>query len=534
MSNAIGRGWSYVLLLPLLGWLLLLPLLIAFPIYMDEIEWKLVSARMLIDGGKLVYLFPVCARGFLLDVPLSWYPAKLFDAALYADLSHPQILRYWAIAIFGVVIVYAAWFARRTLWPGTAFLKVLGGVCAPLALAVLPFVLVMNRPEQGMVGILVLGCTLPVLLEGRRITVLQAWGLAGLYVLLAWTIGATHIKGLFFLPALLAAGFLAIRRWLPSAALASAAIFGVHQTLDLWGKRTDCPESPFLVDVFNSLSLRPSDFANGIGHFIERLAANYIDAARYWTQVAFQQSYEIDWLPAAKSPLTAFELWSNMLLPIVVLSALIYCAAAIVLRARKAIATRALPPAGPIIGVLLLTGLFGVVSFQHAKNFYEAGLLVPVLGLAVLSLLSGRDRHNLKRCHAAGGAALTVLALCATLSQWTLIWRFHNDAMGWWTSLAALPSRQESMRDVVKSCGIANDATTSRLVVDEFTYSVLWRTREPLLLRYTAGWYATGTDPVKVMRERKASGIVAACDVMPPDVGPVIAKNGFCCVKFAR
>ena len=60
---------------------------------------------MMIDSGKLLYFFLPCSRGFLLDVPISWYPARLMDAALYADMTNPQILRYWAILIFWAIIL---------------------------------------------------------------------------------------------------------------------------------------------------------------------------------------------------------------------------------------------------------------------------------------------------------------------------------------------------------------------------------------------------------------------------------------------
>lgn len=533
-SNAGRHDLSYVLLLPLIGWLALIPLQLAFPIYSDELEWKLISSRIVIDAGKLIYLFPVCAGGFLLDAPISWYPAKLFDAALYADMSNPQILRYWAMLIFWAVALYSAWFVRRTVFPGTAFLKVLGGVLAPLSLTVLPFQLVMNRPEQGLVVAILLGCTVPVLLKGRRLDAVQAWGLAAFYVLLSWTVAATHIKGLFFLPALLVAGVLAIRRWLPSIALAAATAFGALETLDIWSKRTDCPESPFLVDVFRSLSIRPDDLAHGIGYFIARVGSNFVDAARYWTQVAFQQDYESVWLPPAASPQTVLESFSNAVLPGVVAVGFMICAVGVALESRRACKTRALPPIGAMLGVFLIVGLFGVVGFQHAKNFYEAGLLFPVLGLAVILFLPGivAQMPNGVRCSA--NLAMTALALCAAISQSALVLRFQSDAARWWQAMAAHASQQASIRDVVGRCGIANDASTSRLMVDDAAYSVLWRTREPLLLSYAAGWYGTGTDLSKLMRDRNVSGIVAACDAMPPNSANVVAKDGYCCAKLSR
>lgn len=535
LSNASRRWFSYVLLLPLLGWLALIPLQLALPIYSDELEWNLINSRMMIDSGKLLYLFLPCSRGFLLDVPISWYPTRLIDAALYADMTNPQTLRYWAMLIFAAIVFYSAWFARRTVFPETAFLKILGVVCAPLALCVLPFQLVMNRPEQGLVVAILLGCTTPVLLHGRRINTVQAWGLAAFYVLLAWAVAATHIKGLFFLPALLAAGFLAIRRWLPSIVLAAATTFSALETVNLWSKRTDCPESPFLVDVFRSLSIRPDDLVNGVGQFIWRIGANYVDVARYWQQVAFQQEYESEWLPSAASQPSMLELFSNAVLPSVILLGFIICAVAVALEVKRTVATGVLPRTGAVLGFLLIVGIFGVVSFQYIKNFYEAGLLLPMLGLAVLLFLPTIVPQIPNSFHSGARAIIGGLVLCAAISQFTLIWRFQANAADWWDDLASRASEQDSLRDVIKQCGIANNATTSRLILDESSYPLLWRTREPVLERYLLGWYGTGLDRTKVIRDRNVSGLVGNCEMIPSNYNEnVIAKDGYCCVKLSK
>lgn len=490
---------------------------------------------MLIDSGKLLFLFLPCSRGFLLDVPISWYPARLMDVALYADMTNPQILRYWAMLIFWAIILYSAWFARRTVCPGTGFLKVIGAVSAPLALAVLPFQLVMNRPEQGLVVAILLGCTTPVLLEGRRVNTVQAWGLAAFYVLLSWSVAATHIKGLFFLPALLAAGFIAIRRWLPSIVLAAAATFGVLETLKLWSRRTDCPESSFLVEVFRSLSIRPDDLANGVGEFIGRIGSSYIEVARYWKQVEFQQAYESAWLPPAASQPTMPELFSNAALPTVLLVGFIICAVGVVLEFKRTVTTGVLPRTGALIGFLLIVGIFGVVSFQHTKNFYEAGLLFPMLGLAVLLLLPSILSQMPNSFHFGARAIIGGLVLCAVISQSALIWRFQDNAAAWWGAIASRSSRQESAHDVIERCGIANNSTTSRLILDEFSYTLLWRTREPVLERYLLGWYGTGLDRTKVIRDRNVSGIVGDCEMIPSNYNEnVIAKDGYCCVKLSK
>ena len=334
---------------------------------------------------------------------------------------------------------------------------------------------------------------------------------------------------------MLPAGFLAIRRWLPSIVLTAATAFGVLETLNLWGKRTDCPESTFLVNVFRSLSIRPDDLANGIGQFIWRVGANFMHAARYWQQVGFQQDYESEWLPPAASPLTMQELFSNAVLPTVILLGFMICALAVALEVKRTATTGVLPRTGAFLGFLLVVGIVGVVGFQHVKNFYEIGLLFPMLGLAVLLSLPSLVLQIPNSFHSGARAIIGGLVLCAVISQWTLIWRFQGNAVGWWNDIASRASEQDSLHDVIARCGIENDATTSRLILDEFSYTLLWRTREPVLERYLLGWYGTGIDQTKVIRDRNVSGIVGDCEMIPSDYNEnVIAKNGYCCVKLSK
>jgi len=90
-----------MLLLPVIGFVATTPYLLLSPIYADELQWKLINSRLWLDGGKLIYFFPVCAKGFLLDVPISWYPSRVVDSLLFADMTDMQRLRFWG---FGSVM----------------------------------------------------------------------------------------------------------------------------------------------------------------------------------------------------------------------------------------------------------------------------------------------------------------------------------------------------------------------------------------------------------------------------------------------
>lgn len=514
--------------LPLAGWFAISPFLIYFPIYSDELQWKLINARMLIDGGKLVYLFPVCSKGFLLDPPISWYPTRLLDAFLYADLSNPQRLRYLAIAIFAAIILYLAWFMRRIKITEAPYLVVIGGILAPLSMGVLPFLLVMNRPEQSVIIPLLIGCTLPLLMKDERRQVAQAWLLALLYTLLAWMILASHIKGIFLLPAFLLAAYFAIRRWLPWTAVVVCTTYGAIETFRLWDARTDCPESPFLTQIFRNLSLSPGDLHQGLLPFIQKVLQNLFSAGTYWQHIMFQHEYQSAWLPNSRSPLGPIEHYVNLSIPILIAVAVVLVVIAVMVETRRVIGQRCYPRPSVLIALFLVAGLVAISGFQITKNFYEASLQVPVIGLAVALALP-----SLRGLMTGGIMVVCLMSVCATASQYSLISRFSVELPQWKSNASLRESQQAKFRQVLDRCGLDVSQRTSRVLMGDFEYSVLWSTREPLILPYFHGWWATGIDQAKLIRDRKISYVAGACSSIPSNFTASAVTDGtFCCTKL--
>ena len=74
------------------------------------------------------------------------------------------------------------------------------------------------------------------------------------------------------------------------------------------------------------------------------------------------------------------------------------------------------------------------------------------------------------------------------------------------------------------------NATTKHVLVDNVTYTVLWPTREPYFLPLFTGWWATGIDVARVIRERNIHAAVAACRLISPDIWTTIVSDGdYCC-----
>jgi hypothetical protein len=516
--------FSVTLLLPLIGWIGLLPLLLAFPIYSDELEWKLINSRLLLDAGKLNYIFPECARGLLLDPPVSWYPARLIDAALFSDMTNPQMLRYWGIGTFVLIVLYCAWFVRFRLKPDIGYAAITGAVLAPLSLGVLPFLLVMNRPEQELIVAMMVGCTIPLILFSRKLTVLQTWIAAFLFAFLSWIIVGTHIKGIFLLPAFLLAAFLSLRRWAPWLVVLAVAGFGAVETYSLWSLRTDCPESPFLMQVFHAQSMSPADLKAGVGFFLKRFTRNLVYAIDYFRNAGFQQEYQSQWLPTASTPRNLVETIINITIPCFVAAVVV----AFGLTAVRLVKTRTIPEHGPLIAISLIVCLLGVTAFQSGKNFYETSLIVPVLCLAVMLGLTATALPARLLRH--GRTLVGIVSIFAFTSQLALAARFYPELSGWRHDIEAHEQTQVRIRKLIGRCGIQANAATTHVLVDDVTYTVLWPTREPYLLPLLNGWWATGVDASQVIRDRNIHAAVGACRLISPEIWSSIVSDGdYCC-----
>ena len=516
---------SIALLCPVFGWIALVPLLTVFPIYPDELQWKIISSRLLLDSGKLLYLFPECSKGILLDSPVSWYPAQLANAFIYSDMTNPQMLRYWGIAVFVAMIALSAWIVKKTLRPETGYLATAGALIAPLSLGVMPFLLVMNRPEQGLVLMLLIGCATPLLVGTRALTALQVWAIALLFVLLSWMMVGTHIKGIFLLPALLLAAALTIRQWAPTLAVTAAAAFGAVETFRLWALRTDCPESPFLTQVFHAQALSPDSLKSGLVYFLELVARNILGAKDYWRGVSLRQEYQSGWLPPSEAPRTLIETVLNAAIPVVMAIAIIVIVFAFTSAILRATRHRMFPSPGPLIAMSLLVCVLCIAGFQSGKNFYEAALIFPALGIAVVLALPGTPLPGAPKL-------LFALAALALVNQLTIAFRFYGDFPLWKQTLESRQPAQAALKRLIDRCGIEANATTKHLLVDDFAYTVLWPTQQPYFLDLVTGWWATGVDEAQIINDRKISGAVGTCPlVLNGNWNSVIAEGGYCCAK---
>ena len=100
------------------------------------------------------------------------------------------------------------------------------------------------------------------------------------------------------------------------------------------------------------------------------------------------------------------------------------------------------------------------------------------------------------------------------------------------------PDGYQALRAVeiyLAKCGLPTGRDVSRIVMDDFAYTLLWRTREPFLLAYFSGWWGQDLDRNKLIRDRHIAGLVGGCSAFAPEHLPATINYpeiGFCCSRI--
>ena len=100
----------------LIGFVLLLWIGYLVPIYTDELTFKIIHARIFLDQGKAISLFPQCNQNLTTTWPFYFAPIRWIDALLYSELGHPLKLRIIGIAIF-LLILFVEFLTVKPLFP---------------------------------------------------------------------------------------------------------------------------------------------------------------------------------------------------------------------------------------------------------------------------------------------------------------------------------------------------------------------------------------------------------------------------------
>lgn len=498
-----------------------------FPVYGDEIFWKLMIARLETDHGKLVYLFAQCSEGQWIDAPLTWYPAMLIHSWLYEDASHPWRLRVHGWFFF--LVLLALWTCLLKRRAGLGVTDAFLAVSAFLSVGVLPFLLVYARPEQPLLLLITLSLLVTLYkAPANRLSWPIGFLVALSFALVATLLAAIHPKGMFLFPALLVLAWRQLKSWPLLLLLVLILGWTAYDTSQVWQLRTTCPEFPGLMAVLKGLTLQPGVLLSNPLTFIQQGWSNVLDFGVYVRSLQFQDKYFVDWLPAGQSGVMSLQARSiaNILLWTPLLVAVLVIALNWLFDRR---------PRGRVDHLLwfsILLSLASIAVLQTQKNFYEVSIVFPlVLLLTIFSF--GRPVSQSNR----GGVRIiiAVLMLAALLSGILREERFGEFVSDWRQArlqqVEMIDHQNQGLRDFArKECGIEDNA--QRLVLDKDTYQAFWNHEQPIFLDYASGWWAAESHVRDTFRKRRVQGLVGLCTNIPEsDRSRAIEFGSYCCMS---
>lgn len=518
------------------------------PLYTDEVAWKMIQGRYLLDGGKTISTLPLCST-FVFDAPVLLRPFRLFDALIYRQFHSPAVIRTYGVSLMAawMLVTWALLTKGRSDKLARASIAVL--IVSVSTLGIMPFLMVMSRPEQ----ILLLGITLfaiPVVAIPRPAQRSPAADAAAAFavILFCGYFFTSHPRAAFALPlTLVFIGYFFVRK--PSALIvgAAATLFCLVSVSD-WSLRTQC-DAPSLQPWFerDSIVYAASNgrLAEYLGYLRDRLF-NHPAGFFYLTQLSDVREPTWNLLPPLQS---AMALVSSRFV-LVVFSAI----TALGGLAFVAVAVRALRRRRVTLGELTVASLWlfyaASVVARATRSTYEASLIAPVVAMAALgSLWIGRDMltgvlgaPGARRARYAG---FFLLIAASVTSQITLVANYLPYAAGSWARPGYVARQQhsisvlgyESLRPTIletaRMCGIAGASTTRHPIVDELTIFALQPVFQPFLATYIdkEDSRAGIGDYRAFLTKLGSGGMVVGCQWVPTQLRRHAVQNGaFCCL----
>jgi hypothetical protein len=524
------------------------------PIYSDEFATYLLKARVFDENGLLISLLPQCKSSFVSAVPLTWYPAVAFYGIFYSKLN---LLGLRLAGVCGALL----WISAISFWSfkkaqtGAERLHMVAGLVALSSFGVLPFILILARPEQVMILCLAYYCIVPLFFGDRRLH--SFWSRAFVlcsFVLVTSIFHFCHPKSLFFMPLILASGICTVQSISPRILLLLTffIFLTAYQSFSHADLLYQCDDAPVIRSTLVSFTLDPRLLVNQPKVFFTSAVKNIISApSEIVHHVLFQNIYQSSWLPPAADSLgdrladklnviTSFIY--IIMFPVVLILASFKVAKEIIARRMSSHA---------ILATAMAVSLIGHAAFYGVGrwHFYTSGLMIPSLILLVLLIWTGSFEkiYTMKLARTILAcllffAAMNLCALMANVAPRLIEQSYSRDASlrGQFLSVAPFyfDEQKTTIRALADRCGIKGDGA-SRLVVDHLTYYAFENLRQPIHALYISelgcGGDISGREIIPFLAEIRSPGIIARCDYIPLELRNA-AKNmdGYCCIGEAE
>lgn len=534
--------------------LLLLAVMVAFavtfalsllvPILNDEVGWKIITTRFLHDGGRMISLFPRCGANFVAEPPWFMVPMRLIEAGVYAQLSLLQI-RVMGVLSFALWLGLTLALLARIVGPVLPGLRLPAVLLGLVSLGALPFLLVINRPEQPLLLGLSLLLLVPLTLPAVRPRWTDAAGAAGVLVV-AMGLFASHPKSLLFLPLMLASLFVMTRPWPLRVAAGAGLALMAAQTYGFWTHFNACPGDPAFGHFLAQQMVTLGGLAGDPAGTLRQMIANLMHLPYYGHALKVPVDLPLPWLPpfpAIPDPLADAV---TLAIRLVVAGGMMVACVALALRLRTAWRARRLD-ARLLLVLACGLSLLGLASLQTVRHFYELGLIGPLAILAALVALIRPPSPGAAKAAHAYMAALLAVSLISQIVLWAAV---LSRSVGYYTAGGYLPEQAEvsvspyryavqerKIRAAARACAIDIDRRPLHLVTDDLTYPSLAGSRAPFNIFYIvrgSRWpeaRLNGAELTAFLRQWRSDGLVAGCHMLPPDLrAGAVRVDDVCCM----
>ncbi len=523
------------------------------PVYTDELGWKLIEGRMYLDGLQSVKLLPQCGN-YAVPIPRLLLPFRYLDSLLYERVDDPIFIRVSGF-LLGLAQLCIAWvivsrILRRAITRWTSAVLVLSFA----TIGIMPFLLVMNRPEQ-ILSTAILILALPLIFDASppRLGVLLDI-LQGLIVtLFCGFVISEHPRGLFVLPLMLLFLFrFSSRQIIAWAGAVCISVIG-FAALGNWSALSACSDpSVHRILMLENITIAEAD--HQLLAYLRALLSEDVHEplrALYIKQFQFNYYFTSDMIP----PASGWLAWTVRKITSAAFVGLFMAgASAFILAAAGAVRSRRLDM--PVAALTALWAFWAASSIARVfKADYEEAVMMPVLVLSTVgSLWVARYEISnwlgmLRFQRLCRGAFVGLIGL-ALVNQATLLWNYAPWVLGAWTDpgyarkqkWSIVPFGYSRLRPQIVAagamCGLRSHDRLHHLVVDELTYYVFRSSFQPILATYIDqdGWGNHIVDYHRLLAGIGSQGLIARCQSIPTELRNEAKQFGqFCCLpSFSR
>jgi len=536
-SRSQLRLWRFIAAGILLASLALATLV---PVYTDEIGWRL-QMRAAVDGVDIMFN-DICGPNTLARPIWFMMPVRWFSATANIALADPLFVRVVGVACALLWVGLFLALIRRVEPDADRRARMQTILLSLLAMGLLPFLLVLSRPEQpAMLATTAIVLTALLPYPPRQATV-WAWAKVVLILVLAAIALSYHIKGVLY--SVVAFACLAVCAGgrgtvLPRVVGCAALVLLTLSAAQYWIERFQCPGDAKLAAMLARENLAAVIAGGGSATDLVLQAIRGANPLNY-VELAAPTVWPMSDHPvptvfgAIMNPVVGVFLFASWFVAFVL---------TVLALARHLFQTgwRGLfEPRVPII-LAILGCVFVWGASQLNKNTYEASHVLPMLAVAFALAwsLPNADRSNTSQI---GGvlplAFVTIALICQVLVLGVSIVPLvqaaqtpgYAEEQANSVSLVGYDIVRQDITRAMDQAGIPSDRPLHRLLIDDLTYLALQRHRLPLhRLGVLSTWNGSIDDPVEYLRSRDSDGVVVGCAYLPPDMRAAASRSGEIC-----